>query len=86
MLKRLLPALGQTLLGDEMGIVKKLWQLKSVDGSELEAFLAYDSNLGAKITVTVRGAHGENVLAEELGGLFRRLLIAKGAVSMEEVG
>jgi hypothetical protein len=61
MLRRLLPALGQTLLGDEMGIVKKLWQLKSADGSELEAFLAYDSNLGAKITVTIRGCHGENI-------------------------
>jgi hypothetical protein len=52
MLRRLLPALGQTLLGDEMGIVKKLFELKQPDGAELEAFLLYDSNLGAKITVT----------------------------------
>jgi hypothetical protein len=84
MLRRLLPALGQTLLGDEMGIVKELWQLKSADGSELEAFLAYDSNLGAKITVTIRGCHGENILAEELAVVFRGLLEERGTISMSE--
>ena len=83
MLKQLLPALGQTLLGDEMGIVKKLFELKQPDGAELEAFLAYDSNLGAKITVTIRGCHGENILAEELADAFRGLLEERGAVALE---
>jgi hypothetical protein len=83
MLKRLLPALGQTLLGDEMGIVKKLFELKQPDGAELEAFLLYDSNLGAKITVTIRGCHGENILAEELAEVFRGLLEERGAVALE---
>lgn len=85
--RTLIPTLGQSLISEsEMGISKRLFQMKLSDGAELEAFLLFDSNLGAKITVTIRGCHGENVLAEELAEAFRGLLEERGAVAMEEVG
>jgi hypothetical protein len=39
MLRRLIPALGQTLLSetDDMGLVKRLWEMKMSDGAEVSA-------------------------------------------------
>ena len=82
--RTLLPSLGQSLISEsEMGLSKRIFEMKQPDGAELECFLQYDSNLGAKITVTIRGCHGENVLAEELADAFRGLLEERGAVAME---
>jgi hypothetical protein len=54
MLKRLLPPLGHhTLLSEEadVGLVKRLWTLKMVDGCEIGAVLLFDSTLGAEIKI-----------------------------------
>ena len=51
MLKRLLPALGnnQSLLGGEMGTIKKCFELRLPDGCQVAGFVAYDSGLGSAI-------------------------------------
>ena len=84
--RTLIPSLGQSLISEsEMGISKRIFEMKQSDGAELECFLQYNSNLGAKITVTIRGCHGENILAEELAEVFRGLLEERGARELEEV-
>jgi hypothetical protein len=87
MLKRLSPALGhgQSLLGGEMGTIKKCFELQMPDGCVVVGWLAYDSSLGAAIKVDVTGSHGEDVIASDLCDLFKRLLAAKGSVEMETV-
>ena len=55
MLKRLIPALGQTLLSetDDMGLVKRLWEMKTRDGAEISAILFFDSALGEAVAKLV---------------------------------
>jgi hypothetical protein len=86
MLKRLLPSLGHghSLLGGEMGTIRKAFELQMQDGCVVVGWLAYDSGLGAAIKVDVTSAHGEDVIASDLCDLFRRLLVAKGAVALEK--
>jgi hypothetical protein len=80
-----LPALGQTLISEgEMGISKRLFNLKMADGAEVEAFLLYDSNLGAVLKIVIEGLHGEDVRATELGETLREFLLAQGAQAMVE--
>jgi hypothetical protein len=82
--RRQLPVLGTTLISEsEMGISKRCWQLK-IDGSEIEAFLLADPNLGAVLKVVIEGA-GEAARAEELGATLREFLLAQGAMEAEEV-
>jgi hypothetical protein len=56
-LKRLIPALGQTLLSetDDMGLVKRLWEMKTRDGAEISAILFFDSALGEAVVKLRRG-------------------------------
>jgi hypothetical protein len=86
MLRRLIPALGQTLLSetDDMGLVKRLWEMKMSDGAEVSAILFFDSALGeAVVKLSVRCAHAEDRLAEELADGLRAALEANGAVATE---
>jgi hypothetical protein len=86
MLRRLIPALGQTLLSetDDMGLVKRLWEMKMSDGAEVSAILFFDSALGeAVVKLSVHSAHAEDRLAEELADGLRAALEANGAVAME---
>jgi hypothetical protein len=85
MLKRLSPALGHgsSLLGGEMGTIRKAFELQMQDGCVVVGWLAYDSSLGAAIKVDITSAHG--VIASDLCDLFARLLVAKGAKELEEV-
>jgi hypothetical protein len=84
MLKQLLPALGQTLLGDEMGKVKKLFELKCADGCEVSALLLYDSSLSeAVVKFTIHGAAAEDVVGERIGEEVRAALEAEGAQPLE---
>jgi len=87
LLKRtLLPTLGQSLISEsEMGISKRLFQMKMTDGAEVEAFLLYDSNLGGVLKIVVKGSHGEDVRCSELADAFRGLLEERGARELEEV-
>lgn len=88
MLKRLIPALGQTLLSetDDMGLVKRLWEMKTRDGAEISAILFFDSALGeAVVKLSVHSAHAEDRLAEDLADGLRAALEANGAVAMEAV-
>jgi hypothetical protein len=87
-LKRLIPALGQTLLSetDDMGLVKRLWEMKTRDGAEISAILFFDSALGeAVVKLSVHSAHAEDRLAEDLADGLRAALEANGAVAMEAV-
>jgi hypothetical protein len=84
--RTLLPSLGSTLISeDELGISKRLFRMKLSDGAELEAFLLYDSNLGAVLKLTVKGLHGEDVRAEGIAESLRKVLAEEGAVALEEV-
>jgi hypothetical protein len=85
MLKRLIPALGQTLLSEvDMGKVKKLFSLKCVDGCEVSALLFYDSCLSeAVVKFTIHGAHAEDLVGEGIAEEVRAALEANGAVAME---
>ena len=84
--RTLLPSLGQSLISEnEMGISKRLYQMKLVDGAELEAFLLFDSNLGGVLKIVVKGAHGEDVRCSELGESLRKLLLSEGAAELAEV-
>jgi hypothetical protein len=82
--RRQLPALGTTLLSEgELGISKRMWCLK-IDGSEIEAFLLSDPNLGAVLKVVIEG-DGEAVRAEELAATLKEFLVGSGAMEAEEV-
>jgi hypothetical protein len=84
--RTLIPSLGQSLISEsEMGISKRLYQMKAPDGCELECFLLYDPNLGAVLKLTVKGAHGEDVRATEIGESLRNLLVAECAREPEAV-
>jgi hypothetical protein len=87
MLKRLIPALGtnQSLLGGEMGSVKKVFELRLPDGCQVVGFVAFDAGLGAAIKINVNGAHGEDVRAGEIADALRQLLVAEGATELEAV-
>jgi hypothetical protein len=87
MLQRLLPALGnnQSLLGGDMGSVKKVFELQMRDGCVVAGFLAFDSGVGAALKITVQGSHGEDVRCSELADAFRGLLEERGAVALEAV-
>jgi hypothetical protein len=67
-----------------MGISKRLYQLKMVDGVEVEAFMLFDPNLGAVLKLTLKGAHGEDVRAGEIGESLRQLLLSEGATEATE--
>jgi hypothetical protein len=83
--RTLLPSLGQSLISEsEMGISKRLYQLKMVDGVEVEAFMLFDPNLGAVLKLTLKGAHGEDVRAGEIGESLRQLLLSEGATEATE--
>jgi hypothetical protein len=86
-LKRLLPALGhgQSLLGGEMGTIKKVFEMQMRDGCVVAGFLAFDSGVGAALKITVQGSHGEDVRCSELADAFRGLLEERGARELEEV-
>jgi hypothetical protein len=87
MLKQLIPALGnnQSLLGGEMGTIKKCFELRLPDGCQVVGFVAYDSGLGAAIKVNVNSAHGEDLIANELAEAFRGLLEERGAQPLEAI-
>jgi hypothetical protein len=86
MLKRLLPALGHghSLLGGEMGTIKKCFELQMRDGCLVVGFLAFDSGVGAAIKINVTGMHGEDVRASEIAESLRQLLVAEGAREPEK--
>ena len=84
--RTLLPSLGSTLISeDELGISKRLYQMRMADGCELECFLLYDSNLGAVLKLTVKGLHGEDVRAEGIAESLRKVLAEEGATELEAV-
>jgi hypothetical protein len=88
MLKRLLPPLGHhTLLSEEadVGLVKRLWTLKMMDGCEIGAVLLFDSTLGAEIKISIQGSHGEDVRATEIADSLRQFLVHEGATEPEAV-
>jgi hypothetical protein len=86
-LKGLLPALGhgQSLLGGEMGTIKKVFEMQMRDGCVVAGFLTFDSGVGAALKITVQGSHGEDVRCSELADAFRGLLEERGARELEEV-
>lgn len=84
--RTLIPALGQSLISEsEMSISKRLYQMRMVDGAELEAFLLFDPNLGGVLKIVVKGAHGEDVRCSKLAESLRKLLVHEGATELEGV-
>jgi hypothetical protein len=85
--RTLIPTLGQSLISEsEMGISKRLFQMRMADGCEVEAFLLYDSNLGGVLKIIVKGSHGEDVRLLRIGrslprasGRTRRNLYERGS-------
>jgi hypothetical protein len=51
---------------------------------EVEAFMLFDPNLGAVLKLTLKGAHGEDVRAGEIGESLRQLLLSEGATEATE--
>jgi hypothetical protein len=86
-LKRtLIPTLGQSLISeDEMSISKRLFQMRMLDGAQVECFMLFDPNLGGVLKFVVKGAHGEDVRCSELAEAFRGLLEERGARELETV-
>jgi hypothetical protein len=84
--RTLIPTLGQSLISEsEMGISKRLFQMRMADGCEVEAFLLFDSNLGGVLKIIVKGSHGEDVRCSELAESLRKLLVREGATELEAV-
>jgi hypothetical protein len=78
--RTLIPTLGQSLISEsEMGISKRLYQMKLSDGAEVEAFMLFDPNIGAVLKLCIKGAHGEDVRASEIAESLRKLLLHEGA-------
>jgi hypothetical protein len=60
--------------------VRKLWQRKLTDGSEVAACLWHDSALSeATIELSVRAAHAEDTLAANIADAIRVALDERGA-------
>ena len=56
-----------------------LWDLKLLDGAEVSATLDFDIGNGATVTLEVRAAHGEDVLAKEIADALCEFLERRGA-------
>jgi hypothetical protein len=87
LLKRnLIPSLGQSLISEsEMSISKRLYQMRMVDGAQVEAFLLFDPQIGGVLKLIVKGSHGEDVRCSELAESLRKLLVHEGATELEAV-